>query len=349
MLNTRTYLRRRLATEIGRVEAKRFVAATFGVCIYTGLVTAGWVNDLLATNSAQWVDAWSGIGEMADQIWGDAKRWITKTWESTVGIEPDYATRHKRMFDGFRGPDDPPPGAFNDALVKAAGSTMAATGLLWAVPWTVTAWRNRPWRYHSGGAHLAKPVVVKRYEPTVIATYPRQPTTAPVGPVADATPPKKTFRLFGPNPGAHLADIEVVAAFCIHAPRQPISVTELARLLGMEKETLRSRVRRATNAGWLTTAAVGQYKVSDDIDIDLAQLIGSVQDHDLDTALSVAAGVGPELPGIEAEWLDQATSGPTPRQDLTDAIQHVLADAADLWPDETTFGDAANRVTNTIL
>ena len=73
-------------------------------------------------------------------------------------------------------------------------------------------------------------------------------------------------------------------------------------------------------------------------------LITAVADGDEHMASQIAERVGPPLPALWAEWLDNRAGGLTPREELRAAADDALARAAELWPTNRAFADAADRL-----
>ena len=117
-----------------------------------------------------------------------------------------------------------------------------------------------------------------------------------------------------------------------------------ARILDVQPTTLRMRLTRAANDGWTKHSGINHWTLSDQVTTDLEMLITAVSDSDEHMATQIAEGIGPPLPALRAEWIDNRAGGPTPREKLRAAADDVPARAAELWPTNKTFTDAADRL-----
>ena len=137
------------------------------------------------------------------------------------------------------------------------------------------------------------------------------------------------FCLFGPNKLS--AERESILALLVANSRR-LHLKDGARILGLEPATLRMRFTRASKDGWTKHSGINYWALSDRVTTDLEMLITAVADGDEHTASQMAERVGPPLPALRAEWIDNRVGGPTPREELRAAADTALARAAELWP-----------------
>ena len=167
---------------------------------------------------------------------------------------------------------------------------------------------------------------------------------APVPAVSAPSPPESeqlVFWLFGPNRVS--AERESMLALMV-ANNRRLHLKDGARILGLEPATLRMRFSRAAKDGWTKHSGISYWSLSDRVTTDLEMLITSVADGDEHMASQIAERIGPPLPSLRAEWIDNRAGGLTPREELRAAADAALAQAAELWPTNRTFADAADRL-----
>ena len=155
-------------------------------------------------------------------------------------------------------------------------------------------------------------------------------------------PKSLVFWLFGPNKKLS-AERESMLALLV-ANNRRLHLKDGARILGLEQATLRMRFTRASKEGWTQHSGISYWSLSDRVTTDLEMLITAVADEDENMASQIAERVGPPLPALRAEWLDNRAGGPTPREELRAAADTALARAAELWPTNRAFVDAVDRL-----
>ena len=165
--------------------------------------------------------------------------------------------------------------------------------------------------------------------------------TAPTSPPS-AEPETLVFWLFGPNRKVS-AERESMLALLV-ANNRRLHLKDGARILGLAQATLRMRFTRASKEGWTKHSGINYWSLSDRVTTDLEMLITAVADGDEHMASQIAERIGPPLPALRAEWLDNRAGGPTPREELRAAADDALARAAELWPINRVFADAADRL-----
>ena len=170
---------------------------------------------------------------------------------------------------------------------------------------------------------------------------PEAPAAAAETPPADE-PKSLVFWLFGPNKKLS-AERESMLALLV-ANNRRLHLKDGARILGLEQATLRMRFTRASKEGWTQHSGISYWSLSDRVTTDLEMLITAVADEDENMASQIAERVGPPLPALRAEWLDNRAGGPTPREELRAAADTALARAAELWPTNRAFVDAVDRL-----
>ena len=170
---------------------------------------------------------------------------------------------------------------------------------------------------------------------------PEAPAAAAETPPTDE-PKSLVFWLFGPNKKLS-AERESMLALLV-ANNRRLHLKDGARILGLEQATLRMRFTRASKEGWTQHSGISYWSLSDRVTTDLEMLITAVADEDENMASQIAERVGPPLPALRAEWLDNRAGGPTPREELRAAADTALARAAELWPTNRAFVDAADRL-----
>lgn len=164
---------------------------------------------------------------------------------------------------------------------------------------------------------------------------------------AAGSPPASEFEtlvfwLFGPNRKMS-AERESMLALLV-ANNRRLHLKDGARILGLEQPTLRMRFTRASKDGWTKHSGINYWSLSDRVTTDLEMLITAVADRDEHMASQIAQRVGPPLPALRAEWLDNRAGGLTPREELRAAADDALARAAELWPTNQAFAKAADRL-----
>ena len=170
---------------------------------------------------------------------------------------------------------------------------------------------------------------------------PEAPTEAASSPPASESE-TLVFWLFGPNTKMS-AERESMLALLV-ANNRRLHLKDGARILGLEQPTLRMRFTRASKDGWTKHSGINYWSLSDRVITDLEMLITAVADRDEHMASQIAERVGPPLPALRAEWLDNRAGGLTPREELRAAADDALARAAELWPTNRTFAKAADRL-----
>ena len=197
-----------------------------------------------------------------------------------------------------------------------------------------------PWTDDLAGEAWEDPTAPHDDSPSVRGD-PEAPTTAVDSP-EPAEPETLVFWLFGPNRKMS-AERESMLALLV-ANNRRLHLKDGARILGLEQTTLRMRFTRASKEGWTKHSGISYWSLSDRVTTDLEMLITAVADGDEHMASQVAGRVGPPLPALRAEWIDNRAGGLTPREELRAAADATLARAAELWPTNRAFTDAADRL-----
>ena len=155
-------------------------------------------------------------------------------------------------------------------------------------------------------------------------------------------PETLVFWLFGPNKKVS-AERESMLALLV-ANNRRLHLKDGARILGLAQATLRMRFTRASKEGWTKHSGINYWSLADRVTTDLEMLITAVADGDEHMASQIAERIGPPLPALRAEWIDNRAGGLTPREELRAAADDALARAAELWPTTRAFADAADRL-----
>ena len=88
---------------------------------------------------------------------------------------------------------------------------------------------------------------------------------------------------------------------------------------------------------------VAYWTLSDHVTTDLAMLMAALTAGDEPVAARIASRIGPPLPSLRADWIDDHAGG-APREELRAAADDALAAAAERWPHNTAFDPAADRL-----
>ena len=150
------------------------------------------------------------------------------------------------------------------------------------------------------------------------------------------------FWLFGSNRGLS-AGREGMLALLV-ANNRRVHLKDGARILGLEPDALRMRFKRASTDGWTTNSGRSYWSLADQVTTDLEMLITAVADGDEHIASQIAERLGPPLPSLRADWIDNRAGGLTPREELRAAADTALARASELWPANPSFTAAADRL-----
>ena len=119
---------------------------------------------------------------------------------------------------------------------------------------------------------------------------------------------------------------------------------EAERILGVSGPALRGRLRRAADDGWTRYEAHNYWTLDASVTTDLEILLAAIEDSDEAFAAKVAARMGPPVPTLRDDWIDDHAGGPTPRERLRAGADDALAGAAERWPHNRAFPDAADRL-----
>ena len=165
--------------------------------------------------------------------------------------------------------------------------------------------------------------------------------TAPQAGPAEREREPLVFWLFGPNKVS--AERESMLALLV-ANNRRLHLKDGARILELEPTTLRMRLTRAAKDGWTKHSGINHWSLSDRVTTELEMLITAVSDGDEHMAAQIADRIGPPLPALRADWIDSRAGGPTPREELRAAADTALASAAERWPTNRIFTDAADRL-----
>lgn len=232
---------------------------------------------------------------------------------------------------------EPEPSREPTAAVRAEPATDVDSRLLDAM---ARVGVRDPWTDDLAGEACEDPTAPHDDSPFVRGEL--EPAAAATG--SPATPESETlvFWLFGPNKKVS-AERESMLALLV-ANNRRLHLKDGARILGLAQATLRMRFTRASKDGWTKHSGINYWSLSDRVTTDLEMLITAVADEDEHMAAQIAERVGPPLPALRAEWLDNRAGGPTPREELRVAADDALARAAELWPTNRAFADAADRL-----
>ena len=231
---------------------------------------------------------------------------------------------------------EPAPGLAPGAAALAEPATDADSRLLDAM---ARVGAEGPWTDDLAGEEWEDPTAPHGNAPSVRGEA-ESPATAPSP--SSGEPESLVFWLFGPNKKVS-AERESMLALLV-ANNRRLHLKDGARILGLAQATLRMRFTRASKEGWTKHSGINYWSLSDRVTTDLEMLITAVADGDEHMASQIAERIGPPLPALRAEWIDNRAGGLTPREELRAAADDALARAAELWPTNRAFADAADRL-----
>ena len=232
---------------------------------------------------------------------------------------------------------EPEPGLASAAASPAEPATDTDSRLLDAM---ARVGAGGPWTDDLAGEEFEDPTAPHDGLPSVPGET-ETPTATPTSPPS-AEPETLVFWLFGPNRKVS-AERESMLALLV-ANNRRLHLKDGARILGLAQATLRMRFTRAAKEGWTKHSGINYWSLSDRVTTDLEMLITAVADEDEHMASQIAERVGPPLPALRADWIDNRAGGLTPREELRAAADAALARAAELWPTNRAFVDAADRL-----
>ena len=149
------------------------------------------------------------------------------------------------------------------------------------------------------------------------------------------------FWLCGPN--AVSAEREsLLALLCANNRR--LHLKDGARILGLDRAALRMRLNRAAKDGWTQRASHAFWTLSEHVTTELEMLMAAVSTGEEAIAANIASKIGPPLPALRDDWVDDHAGGATPREALRTLADDALASAAERWPNNPTFTTAADRL-----
>ena len=153
----------------------------------------------------------------------------------------------------------------------------------------------------------------------------------------------KAFNLYSANKPMRKAR-ESLLAVLVAAGASRAKTDEVAGILRATPENIRSLMRRAEKDGWVIRESPADWALSPQVKTDIALLVDAVDNGDEQTAEAIAATIGPPLPTVTDEWLDQLIADPTPRKELRLAAAEILTAAADQWPQNPAWLAATDRL-----
>ena len=153
----------------------------------------------------------------------------------------------------------------------------------------------------------------------------------------------KVFNLYSSNSPMRKARQSILAVL-IAAGTNRAKTDEVAGILRSTAENVRSLMRRAEKDGWVAREGPADWVIAPGVKTDFGLLVDAVDDNDEDTAAAIAATIGPPLPAVHDEWLDQLIADPTPRKELRLAAAEILNTAAEQWPQNPAWLQATDRL-----
>ncbi|WP_420431850.1 hypothetical protein [Candidatus Poriferisocius sp.] len=153
----------------------------------------------------------------------------------------------------------------------------------------------------------------------------------------------KAFNLYCSNKPMRKAR-ESLLAVLVAAGANRAKTDEVAGILRSTPENVRSLMRRAEKDGWVIRESPADWALAPQVKTDIALLVDAVDQNDEQTAEAIAATIGPPLPTVTDEWLDQLIADPTPRKELRLAAAEILNAAADQWPQNPAWLAATDRL-----
>ena len=153
----------------------------------------------------------------------------------------------------------------------------------------------------------------------------------------------KVFNLYSPNKPMRKAR-ESLLAVLVAAGANRAKTDEVAGILRATPENVRSLMRRAEKDGWVIREGPADWALAPQVKTDIALLVDAVDQYDEHTAEAIAATIGPPLPTVADEWLDQLIADPTPRKELRLAAAEILNAAAEQWPQNVAWLAATDRL-----
>ncbi len=153
----------------------------------------------------------------------------------------------------------------------------------------------------------------------------------------------KVFNLYSPNKPMRKAR-ESLLALLVAAGANRAKTDEVAGILRATPENVRSLMRRAEKDGWVIRESPADWTLAPPVKTDIALLVDAVDNGDEHTAEAIAATIGPPLPTVADEWLDQLIADPTPRKELRLAAAEILNAAAEQWPQNPAWLAATDRL-----
>ena len=168
-----------------------------------------------------------------------------------------------------------------------------------------------------------------------------EPDAPPEEPEAEEAAEPLVFWLCGPN--AVSAERESLLAL-LFANNRRLHLKDGARILGLDRAALRMRLNRAAKDGWTHRASHAFWTLSEHVTTELEMLMAAVSTGEEAIAANIAAKIGPPLPALRDDWVDDHAGGATPREALRTLADDALASAAERWPNNPTFTAAVDRL-----
>ena len=154
---------------------------------------------------------------------------------------------------------------------------------------------------------------------------------------------RKVFNLYSANKPMRKAR-ESLLAVLVAAGANRAKTDEVAGILRSTQENVRSLMRRAEKDGWVIRESPADWALAPQVKTDIALLVDAVDQNDEQIAEAIAATIGPPLPTVTDEWLDQLIADPTPRKELRLAAAEILTAAAEQWPQNPAWLAATDRL-----
>ena len=151
------------------------------------------------------------------------------------------------------------------------------------------------------------------------------------------------FNLYAANSPMRKARQSLLAVL-IAAGANRAKTDEVASILRTTAENARSLLRRAEKDGWVIRESPADWAIAPSVKTDFGLLVDAVDDNDEPVATAIAATIGPPLPSVRGEWLDQFIADPTPRKELRLAAAEILTTAAEQWPQNPAWLAATDRL-----
>ena len=368
----RQYLRRRLATPAGRKELRRWRRFATILALHTAVVAAAAASGLIATSPddfrAAWHTAAAGRALTGEALAALAAAALAATlplavstaritsklrpWRPHSGAPPVRLAQPERLkanWPAWRA------GAQAQMLAEAAPQTPQLRHM--PAPQT-------PHRAPAPEERQALPSPQPPPQAQEAPQAPQEPPQAQEAPKAPQPPPQAQEAPQAPQEpeGAPQQPHEQARVLWLYSTNEEMSPSrqsvlvfmvsnnrachqvEAERILGVSSPALRGRLRRAADDGWTHYEAHNYWTLDASVTTDLEILLAAIEDSDEAFAAKVAARMGPPVPTLRDDWIDDRAGGPTPRERLRAGADDALAAAAERWPHNRAFPDAADRL-----